>query len=113
MGDTAGKGPQSAPKPVARPTTDDLREQRAIAAAMLIGEELRREDRRQVYWYVKRFGVFIAGCSFFMLLVLFALWRVRPEFNPTFWMLTISAVGAAGVAMTYWAFAEDRRHREP
>lgn len=110
MRDAKNQGPR--PGPPARPSAEDLREQQAIAAAMLIGEQMRRDDRKQVYWYAKRIGFFLAGFAFFILLMVFTMWRIRQEFNPTGWMLATSAVGAGGLAMAYWAYAEDRRHRD-
>ncbi len=110
MGDARNPGPQPRPTPPARPSAEELREQQAIAAALLIGEQMRRDDRKHVYWYVKRIGFFLAGFAFFILLMLFAMWRVRQEFNPTVWMLVMAAVGAGGIAAVYWAFTEERRH---
>lgn len=112
MGDAKNQGSPARPASPARPSADELREQQAIAAAMLIGEQMRREDRKHIYWYVKRVGFLLAGFSVFVLLMLFAMWRVRPEFNPTAWMLVTAAMGAGGVAAAYWAYAEDRRHRD-
>lgn len=110
--DAKDPGPPVRPASPARPGADELREQQAIAAAMLIGEQMRLDDRKQIYWYVKRFGFLLAGFAFFVLLMLFAWWRVRPEFNPTLWMLVTAAIGAGGIAAAYWAYAEDRRHRD-
>lgn len=112
MSDTKTPGPPTRPAPAARPSAEELREQQAIAAAMLVGEQMRREDRKHVYFYVKRIGLFLFVFALFVLLILFAMWRVRPEFNPTAWMLVTAALGAGGIAAVYWAYAEDRRHRD-
>jgi len=107
MGENSGGSAKPAPTP--RPTADDLREQQAIASAILLGEQLRREDRKQLYWLVLRLGIFSAAMSGFGLLILFAYSRMREDFSPTFWMLVIGALGGVGVVAAYWAYAEDRR----
>ena len=112
MGGSVGGPPKPANEnspPASRPTADELREQQAIAAAMLVGEQLRREDRKQVYWLAFRLGTFAALMSVLGLLILFAYSRMREDFSPTFWMLVIGAAGAAGVVTAFWAYAEDRR----
>ncbi len=108
MGENVGgaPGPTRDPRQLA---PDELREQQAIAAAMLIGEQLRREDRKQVHWLAKRLGIFAAAMSMFGLLILFAYSRMREDFQPAIWMLMIGAAGAAGIVAAYWAYVEDRR----
>jgi hypothetical protein len=109
MGDELN-GPMNSGQPAARPAmADELREQQAIAAALMIGEQSRHEDRKQIYWITLRIGMLTAVISIFGLLILFAYSRIRQEFNPTLWMLFIGAVGAAGAAAAYWAYAEGRR----
>lgn len=112
MGDPKNQQTPPRPAPAARPSAEQLREQQAIAAAMLIGEQMRRADRSHVFWYAKRIGFLAAGFAVFMLLMLFAMWRVRPEFNPMGWMLAMAAVAAGGIAAVYWAYTEDKRHRD-
>ncbi len=111
-----GESPERRPNPAqgdrshaTRPSADELREQQAIAAALLIGEQLRQEDRKQVRWLAKRLGAFVAVMSLFGLLILFAYSRMREEYSPTVWMLILGAVGAAGIVATYWAYTGDRR----
>lgn len=111
MGDTQ-KQPRPPRPPAVRPSADQLREEQAIAAAMLIGEQMHHADRTHVFWYAKRVGFLVAGFAVFMLLMLFAMWRVRPEFNPTGWMLAMAALAAGGIAAVYWAYAENKRHRD-
>ena len=111
MGDE-GKTPVPArekPPAAARATADELREQQAIAAAMLIGEQSRREERKQHIWLAKRLGFFIAAMSIFGLLILFAYSRIREDFRPTLGMLAIGGVGAVGIVAMYWAYTEQRR----
>jgi len=112
MGDSNGGAPKPAPgspSPTARASAESMREQQAIAAAILIGEQVRREDRKHLYWLLKRLGLLVAALSFFGLLILFAYSRMRQDFSPTLWMLLIGAIGGGGVVAAYWAYTEDRR----
>lgn len=109
MGDESKSRPSPPQQQMRRPSADEIREQQAIAAAMMIGEQSRREDRRQIYWVALRIGVFVAIMALLGLLILFAYSRIREDYNPTFWMLAIGALGAAGVTVAYWAHTEGRR----
>ena len=111
MGEQPQKpGPPREPKAApARPTSGELREQQAIAAAMMIGEQMRREDRKQIHWLTKRLGFFTTAMSVFGLLILFAYSRMREDYHPTVSMLIIGAIGAVGAVAVYWAYTEERR----
>jgi hypothetical protein len=97
------------PTPASRASADELREQQAIAAALLVGEEMRREERKQLHQLARRLGVFCTVMAVIGLLILFAYARIRQDFSPTFWMLLIGALGAAAATAAYWGYAEGRR----
>ena len=89
---------------------DAIREQQAIAAAMMIGEELRRSDRTQMYVLARRVGFFMASMAVFGLVVLFGYARLAgDEFNPYPYMILLGLIVAGSVVAAYWGFAESRR----
>jgi hypothetical protein len=91
-------------------TDDAIREQQAIAAAMMIGEELRRGDRSQTHALAKRIGFFMASMAVFGLVVLFGYARLAgDEFNPYPYMIMLGLLAAASVVAAYWGYAESRR----
>lgn len=114
--------PDSKPDSEARPAPapgespgagDALREQQAIAAAMLVGERMRREERKQLYWYAKRVGIFTIALAAMGLVMLFGYAQLsKGEFNPTLLMIVLGAVAGVGAVVTYWAHTEERRSAE-
>jgi H+/Cl- antiporter ClcA len=105
-------GASSAGNRPAASGADALREQQAIAAAIMIGEEMRRSDRTHIYTLALRLGIFFVVMSFVGLVILFGLARISgDDFNPYPYMIVLGIVaGASGVA-AYWGYAEARRHR--
>lgn len=100
--------PNDAAKPAS--AEDAIREQQAIAAAMMIGEELRRSDRTQMYVLARRVGFFTASMAVFGLVVLFGYARLAgDEFNPYPYMIVLGLIVAGSAVAAYWGYAESRR----
>ena len=94
-------------------TSDMLREQQAIAAAIMIGEEMRRSDRTETYVLARRIGIFVVAMAVCGLVILFGFARLAgDEFNPFPYMLLLGLVAAGGGAAAYWGYVEARRHKE-
>lgn len=80
---------------------------------MMLGEQMRREDRHHLYWYAKRIGMFVLALAFVGLVMLFGYVQLRQgDFNATLPMLLIGAAGAVGAVVWYWAHTEERRSTE-
>ncbi len=105
------RGTGSGAKPgVPKPPADALREQQAIASALLIGEEMRRSDRAQTYTLTFRLAVFVGVMMLVGLMVLFGYARIAGEsFNPYPYMIVLGVAAAGSAAVAYWGYAESRR----
>ena len=87
-----------------------MREQEAIAAARLVGEQMRREDRSTAYFYAKRIGLFVSALSLAGMAMLFAYTQLaRGDFSPTVGMLALAFLAAGGASLAYWAHTESKR----
>ena len=99
------------------PGADDappsFQEQQAIASAMMIGEQMRRDSRSQAYFYTQRIALFISVLAFMAMIMLYAYARLRGgEFNPIFGLIFLGLIMAGGASVSYWAHAESRRAKE-
>ena len=99
------------------PGADDaslsFQEQQAIAAAMMIGEQMRRDNRSQAYFYAQRIALFISVLAFMAMIMLYTYARLKGgEFNPIFGLVFLGLVMAGGASVSYWAHAESRRAKE-
>jgi drug/metabolite transporter (DMT)-like permease len=88
----------------------NLTEAEAIAAAMLIGERMRREQNAGVYFYTRRIGAFGAALSFAGLLLLLTYSRLDRDFSPFIWMVLLTIGMFAGGLAWYWAFSRANRN---
>ena len=99
--------PQSEPSPAEADAGTEKRnaasEAEAIAAAMMIGERMRREDKASYYHYGKRLGLGFAGVCALGLVFLFLYTLVRKDFSPMVGatLLTLGMLG--GMGFWYWA----------
>ncbi len=92
---------------------DALREQQAIAAAMMLGEKMRREERNHLYWYAKRIGMFAVALALVGLVMLFGYVQLtQGDFSPTVPVLLIGGAAGLGAVLWYWAHTEERRSAE-
>lgn len=92
---------------------DAMREEQAIAQAMLMGEQARREGRSDLYFYAKRIGLFTVALGFAGLLMLFAYARISGgDFNPIPGMFGLGILTAGGAVAAYWAVTEAARSRD-
>ena len=90
-----------------------IQEQQAIAAAMMIGEQMRRDQRAGVYFYAQRISLFVSGLAFMAMIMLYAYSRLsRGEFNPLIGMIFLGLIMAGGASVSYWASTEMRRAKE-
>lgn len=90
-----------------------FQEQQAIAAAMMIGEQMRRDNRVQVYFYTQRIALFVSALAFIAMIMLYAYSRLRGgDFNPILGLISFGLVMAGGASVSYWAHAESRRAKE-
>jgi hypothetical protein len=98
----------------AKPSTGDgLKEQQAIAAAMMIGEEMRRSDRAQTYLLTYRLAIFVGVLSLIGLVILFGYARIaRESFNPFPYMIGLGLIAAGSAVAAYWGYSESRRAKE-
>lgn len=111
-GTPAGKATNDQPGPTGN-GSDALREQQAIAAAMMIGEEMRRSDRTQTYILTRRMGIFFAAMAVIGLVLLFGFARLAgDDFNPFPYMILLGLVAAGSAVAAYWGHAESRRHED-
>jgi hypothetical protein len=102
--------PTERPPAAAQLTPDALREQQAIAAAMMIGENMRRGDHAQTYKLTRRLAVFVGAMAVFGLVILFALTRFAGDsFNPYPYMIGLGLVASASAAAVYWGYAASKR----
>lgn len=89
---------------------DVLREQQAIASALLIGEKMRRSDRAETYGLMFRLAVFVGIMMAVGLMVLFGYARIAGEsFNPFPYMIALGIGVAGSAAVAYWGYVESRR----
>lgn len=90
-----------------------LQEQQAIAAAMMVGEQMRRDNRSQVYFYIQRIALFVSVIAFMGMIIVYAYSRLRGgDFNPVLGLVLLGLVMAGGASVSYWAHAESRRAKE-
>lgn len=87
-----------------------LTEQEAIAAAMVLGEQMRADDRGPVYWYAKRIGIFMVALGIAGLVMLLGYTQLtQAEGTPVFGMLFLAAFSGAGAVLSYWGHVESKR----
>ena len=99
--------------PGAGDASRNFQEQQAIAAAMMIGEQMRREGRARTYFYTQRIALFISVLAFMAMVMLYAYSRLRGgEFNPMLGLIFFGLIVAGGASVSYWAHAESRRAKE-
>lgn len=102
--------PRDGARPAASPPSDALREQQAIAAAMIIGEEMRQSDRALMYVLTYRIAAFVGIMSVIGLVILFGFARIAGEsFNPFPYMIGLGILAAGSAVAAYWGYAESRR----
>ncbi len=90
-----------------------FQEQQAIAAAMMIGEQMRRDGRAQAYFYTQRIALFVSVLAFMAMIMLYAYSRLREgEFDPILGLFCLALVMAGAASVSYWAHAESRRAKE-
>ena len=90
-----------------------FQEQQAIAAAMMIGEQMRRDGRAQAYFYTQRIALFVSVLAFMAMIMLYAYSRLREgEFNPVLGLFFLGLLMAGAASVSYWAHAESRRAKE-
>lgn len=117
---TDEQGPRAEPGPASGsqrdPSEDEaarqFREQQAIASAMMIGEEMRRESQAQLRFYAQRLGVFVFLLAVLGIIVLYAYARLKGDFNPLLGMLILGFTAAVGATVSYWAHVESRHASE-
>ncbi len=101
--------------PGASDASRNFQEEQAIAAAMMIGEEMRRDDRAQTYFYTQRIALFVSVLAFMSMIMLYAYWRLKGgEFNLNLklGLFFLGLLMAGGASISYWAHAESRRAKE-
>lgn len=90
-----------------------FQEQQAIAAAMILGEQMRRDNRSQKFFYVQRIALFVSGLSFMAMVMLYAYSQLRRgEFNPLIGLIFFAFVMAGAASVSYWAYTEMRHAKE-
>lgn len=90
-----------------------LTEQEAIAAAKVIGERMRQEDRGPIYWYAKRIGIAAVVLGIAGLVMLLGYTKLtRAEGTPIFGMLLLAGFSGAGAVLSYWGHVESKRSGE-
>ena len=90
-----------------------FQEQQAIAAARMLGEQMRRDDRSQAYFYTQRIALFISVLAFLAMIMLYTYARLRGgDFNPILGVVFLGLIMAGGASVSYWAAAELRRAKE-
>lgn len=90
-----------------------LQEQQAIAAAMMVGEQMRRDNRAQVYFYIQRIALFVSVIAFMGMIIVYAYSRLRGgDFDPVLGLFLLGIVMAGGASVSYWAHVESRRAKE-
>jgi len=90
-----------------------FQEQQAIAAAMMLGEQMRRDNRSQKYFYIQRISLFASVLSFGAMIMLFAYSRLKQgEFNPLVGLIFFAFIMAGAASVSYWAYTEMRRAKE-
>jgi len=88
-------------------------EQQAIAAALMLGDQMRRENRSQVYFYVQRIGLFVAVLGMMGMVMLFGYTQLsKGEFNPMIGMILLGLVMAGGASTSYWGYVQSRHAKE-
>lgn len=109
---SAGTGGGPAPAE-GQEKASEFQEQQAIAAAMMLGEQMRRENRSQRYFYVQRISLFVSGLSFMAMIMLYAYSQLsRGEFNPLIGLIFFAFVMSGAASVSYWAYTEMRRANE-
>ena len=87
-----------------------LAEQEAIAKALLIGEQMRREDNSDIAWYARRIGIAISVVGFVLLLMLFAFTTMSKDAGiPIMGLLTTAAIIGAGAVTAYWGYSNSKK----
>lgn len=101
--------PACTAQPVPSGGSADPSEDAAIAAALLIGQEMQSDDRAYYQWLAKRVGLLVAGLGLLGFVMLFGLGMINPgERNLIPWMLVMAVILVAGSALAYWGFTGDR-----
>ena len=90
-----------------------LSEEEAIAAAMRIGEEMRRESDHHAAWYARRVGIAISILGVALMSMLFAYTVLSKDASaPIFGMLITAAIIAGGVFVTWWGYTREKSDRK-
>ena len=90
-----------------------IQEQQAIASAMMVGEQMRRDNRVQVYFYTQRIALFVSALAFMAMFMLYTYSRLKGgDFNPILGLIFFGIIMAGGASVSYWAHTESRRAKE-
>lgn len=86
-----------------------LTEQEAIAEALRIGEEMRRESDHHTAWYARRIGIAISVLGIALISMLFAYTVLdKSDSVPLLGMVATAAVIAVGVIVTWWGYTREK-----
>ncbi len=104
---TQSRTANSGPSPVS--LVSSAKEQRAVAAAMAISQELEYAQYDDVYYYTKRIGLATGVLSIFGIALVIGYALLRQEgFHPLPWCIGTGLVGIGGFAASFWAFRRSR-----
>lgn len=80
---------------------------------MMLGAQMRRDNRSQKYFYIQRSSLFVSFLSFMAMIMIFGYSRLsRGEFNPLIGLIFFAFIMAGAVSTAYWASTEMRRAKE-
>ena len=79
----------------------------------MVGEEMRRDNRVQVYFYTQRIALFVSALAFMAMFMLYTYSRLKGgDFNPILGLIFFGIIMASGASVSYWAHTESRRAKE-
>lgn len=86
-----------------------MTEEDAIAKAIQIGEEMRRDSNTDIAWYAKRIGLGLFGLGFMLLLILIAYTIMNKSGErPVVALLFTGAIIAGGAITAYWGYTHSK-----
>lgn len=86
-----------------------LTEEEAIAEALRIGEEMRRESDSHAAWYARRVGIAISILGVALMSMLFAYTVLdKTDSVPIVGMLVTAAIVAGGAILAWWGFTREK-----
>ena len=97
------------PPPTQRSSYNAAQEQRAVAAAMAIGEQMRHAGNEELFYYARNVGGALAVLCLAGIAMVAAYAQMKSGFNPAGWVILLLIIATVGAGSAVWAQRQRRK----